>query len=83
MWSGFITSGGAASASWWGFDPLSESIHSPGSGMDLWIFGVMLATLGHDPVGRLHPGNGAAPPRAGDDVDADAGVHVDDGRDMH
>ena len=33
-------------ASWWGFDPLSESIHSPGSGMDLWIFGVMLATLG-------------------------------------
>jgi cytochrome c oxidase subunit 1 len=46
MWSGFLTSGGAASASWWGFDPLSESIHSPGSGMDLWIFGVMLATLG-------------------------------------
>jgi cytochrome c oxidase subunit 1 len=46
MWSGFLTSGGAASASWWGFDPLSESVHSPGSGMDLWIFGVMLATLG-------------------------------------
>ncbi len=46
MWSGFLTSGGAASASWWGFDPLSESIHSPGSGMELWIFGVMLATLG-------------------------------------
>ncbi len=46
MWSGFATSGGAASASWWGFDPLSESVHSPGSGMDLWIFGVMLATFG-------------------------------------
>ncbi|HEY2535973.1 MAG TPA: cbb3-type cytochrome c oxidase subunit I [Solirubrobacteraceae bacterium] len=46
MWSGFATAGGAASASWWGFDPLSESVHSPGSGMDLWIFGVMLATLG-------------------------------------
>ncbi len=46
MWSGFATSGGAASASWWGFDPLSDSVHSPGSGMDLWIFGVMLATLG-------------------------------------
>lgn len=46
MWSGFLTSGGAAAASWWGFDPLSDSIHSPGSGMELWIFGVMLATLG-------------------------------------
>jgi cytochrome c oxidase subunit 1 len=45
MWSGFLTSGGAAAASWWGFDPLSESIHSPGSGMELWIFGVMLATV--------------------------------------
>ena len=46
MWSGFLTSSGAASASWWGFDPLSDSIHSPGSGMELWIFGVMLATPG-------------------------------------
>lgn len=46
MWSGFLTSGGAASASWWGFDPLSDSLHSPGSGMELWIFGVMLVTLG-------------------------------------
>ena len=46
MWSGFLTSGGAAAASWWGFDPLSDSLHSPGSGMELWIFGVMLATAG-------------------------------------
>jgi cytochrome c oxidase subunit I len=46
MWSGFLTSGGAASASWWGFDPLSDSLHSPGSGMELWIFGVMMVTLG-------------------------------------
>jgi cytochrome c oxidase subunit I len=46
MWSGFLTSGGAAAASWWGFDPLSDSIHSPGSGMELWILGVMMATGG-------------------------------------
>jgi cytochrome c oxidase subunit 1 len=46
MWSGFLTSGGAAAASWWGFDPLSDSLHSPGSGMELWIFGVMMATAG-------------------------------------
>jgi cytochrome c oxidase subunit I len=46
MWSGFLTSGGAAAASWWGFDPLSDSIHSPGSGMELWIFGVGMVTVG-------------------------------------
>jgi cytochrome c oxidase subunit I len=46
MWSGFLTSGGAAAASWWGFDPLSDSLHSPTSGMELWIFGVIMATAG-------------------------------------
>jgi cytochrome c oxidase subunit 1 len=46
MWSGFLTSGGAAAASWWGFDPLSDSIHSPSSGMELWIFGVIMVTAG-------------------------------------
>jgi cytochrome c oxidase subunit 1 len=46
MWSGFLTSGGAAAASWWGFDPLSDSLHSPSSGMELWIFGVVMATAG-------------------------------------
>jgi cytochrome c oxidase subunit 1 len=46
MWSGFLTSGGAAAASWWGFDPLSDSLHSPTSGMELWIFGVVMATAG-------------------------------------
>jgi cytochrome c oxidase subunit 1 len=46
MWSGFLTSGGAAAASWWGFDPLSDSLHSPDSGMELWIFGVIMATAG-------------------------------------
>jgi cytochrome c oxidase subunit 1 len=46
MWSGFLTSSGSASATWWGFDPLSDSIHSPGSGMELWILGVIMATAG-------------------------------------
>jgi cytochrome c oxidase subunit 1 len=46
MWAGFLTGGGAAAASWWGFDPLSDSLHSPGGGMELWIFGVALATAG-------------------------------------
>jgi cytochrome c oxidase subunit 1 len=46
MWSGFLTNTGAAKASWWGFDPLSDAVHSPGAGMELWIFGVILATAG-------------------------------------
>ena len=45
MWCGFLTSGGAAQASWWGFDPLSSVPYSPGAGMDLWIYGVVLATV--------------------------------------
>ena len=45
MWCGFLTSGGAAQASWWGFDPLSDLPHSPGSGMDLWLYGVVLVTV--------------------------------------
>jgi cytochrome c oxidase subunit I len=46
MLSGFLTTGGPADATWIGIDPLSEAAYAPGDGMDLWIFGVMLATLG-------------------------------------
>ncbi len=45
MWSGFLAKGGAAEATWVGFDPLSNTTFTPGSGMDLWIAGVFLATL--------------------------------------
>jgi cytochrome c oxidase subunit I len=45
MWSGWLTTGGAAQASWWGFTPLSNLTHSPGSGMDLWIYGVFMASV--------------------------------------
>ncbi len=46
MWSGFLTSSGAAKGSWWGFDPLSDSLHSPGPGMNLWLYGVVMVTVG-------------------------------------
>jgi cytochrome c oxidase subunit 1 len=46
MWSGFLVQGGAAQATWSGFDPLSNAVHSPGKAMDSWIWGVVLATLG-------------------------------------
>ena len=43
MNSGFLTSSGAADWGWFGYAPLTEAIHSPGIGGDLWIVGVALA----------------------------------------
>ncbi len=40
--SGFLTNNGAANFGWFGYTPLTESIHSPGPGADLWILGVGL-----------------------------------------
>ena len=42
MLSGFLTAGGAAAFGWFGYTPLSDSVHSPGLGGDLWIAGVVL-----------------------------------------
>jgi cytochrome c oxidase subunit 1 len=46
MYSGFLTVNGAGDASWTGTIPLSNSSATPGVGMDLWVIGVGLATLG-------------------------------------
>jgi cytochrome c oxidase subunit I len=46
IWSGFLTTTGAAQGSWWAFEPLSDNVYTPGTGMELWIFGTMLATAG-------------------------------------
>src|SRR5919199_854 len=46
MYAGFLAKGGAARATWVGFDPLGTAVHSPGSGMDMWIAGVFLAAAG-------------------------------------
>jgi cytochrome c oxidase subunit 1 len=45
MVSGFLTSSGAANFGWYAYAPLTEAIHSPGAGADLWILGVALAGL--------------------------------------
>jgi hypothetical protein len=58
MWSGFLVQGGAAQATWSGFDPLSNAINSPGKAMDSWIWGVVLATLGE--LGAHHQREHAA-----------------------
>ena len=45
MYAGFLTADGAAKAAWTAFDPLSDSVATPETGMDFWIIGVVLATL--------------------------------------
>ncbi|HWC28351.1 MAG TPA: cbb3-type cytochrome c oxidase subunit I [Solirubrobacteraceae bacterium] len=45
MYAGFFTTQGAGKAGWTAFDPLSDSSAQGGSGMDLWIIGVTLATV--------------------------------------
>ncbi|MCT1863933.1 cytochrome c oxidase subunit I [Dietzia cinnamea] len=44
--TGFITPGGAASFGWTMYAPLSDKIHSPGVGADLWILGVAIGGIG-------------------------------------
>ena len=44
--SGFLTPGGAADFGWFAYTPLSDAIHSPGVGGDLWITGLIVAGLG-------------------------------------
>jgi cytochrome c oxidase subunit 1 len=46
MYSGFLTENGAGSSAWTGTIPLSSSTGTPGTGMDLWVIGVALATFG-------------------------------------
>jgi cytochrome c oxidase subunit 1 len=46
MWSGWLTREGAGRAGWYSYDPLARTPQTPGPGMDLWICGVLLATLG-------------------------------------
>ncbi len=43
--SGFLTSGGAASFAWVSYAPLSDAVHTPGVGADLWIVGLVLTGL--------------------------------------
>ncbi|WP_430334046.1 aa3-type cytochrome oxidase subunit I [Rhodococcus sp. ACT016] len=44
--AGFITPGGAADFGWTAYVPLSNSVHAPGMGADLWIIGLALGGVG-------------------------------------
>jgi cytochrome c oxidase subunit 1 len=43
---GFFTPDGAASFGWFAYAPLSNAIHSPGVGGDLWVIGLYIMGLG-------------------------------------
>ena len=44
--AGFITPGGAADFGWTAYTPLSDAIHSPGAGSDMWFMGLVVSGLG-------------------------------------
>ncbi|MBE1496402.1 cytochrome c oxidase subunit 1 [Amycolatopsis lexingtonensis] len=44
--SGYVTPGGPPDFGWTAYTPLSNAIHSPGVGGDLWITGLIVAGLG-------------------------------------
>jgi cytochrome c oxidase subunit 1 len=46
MLAGFITPGGAADFGWTAYSPLTDAIHSPGPGGDLWTMGLIVSGLG-------------------------------------
>jgi cytochrome c oxidase subunit I len=51
MLSGFLTVDGPGQATWIGVDPLSRQPNSPSTGMDLWVLGVAIVTLGQIVLG--------------------------------
>jgi cytochrome c oxidase subunit 1 len=44
--SGFLTPGGAADFGWYAYAPLSNGVHSPGPGANLWFAGLAVSGLG-------------------------------------
>jgi cytochrome c oxidase subunit 1 len=44
--AGFLTPGGAADFGWFAYTPLSNSVHSPGVGADMWVVGLLISGLG-------------------------------------
>ncbi|UOY01613.1 aa3-type cytochrome oxidase subunit I [Blastococcus sp. PRF04-17] len=44
--SGFFTPGGAADFGWYAYAPLSNGVHSPGAGANLWFAGLAVSGLG-------------------------------------
>ena len=81
--AGFITPGGAADFGWTAYTPLSDAIHSPGPGGDLWILGLIVGGLGTILGGGQHDHHRGVPARAGHDDVPDADLHLEHPGDQH
>jgi cytochrome c oxidase subunit 1 len=46
MQSSWLTADGAGRDGWFSYVPLSNGVNTPGTGMDLWVIGVILAAAG-------------------------------------
>jgi cytochrome c oxidase subunit 1 len=44
--AGFLTPQGSASFGWFAYAPLSDAVHSPGMGSDMWIMGLAFSGFG-------------------------------------
>ncbi|MGW0042650.1 aa3-type cytochrome oxidase subunit I [Rhodococcus sp. NPDC003348] len=44
--AGFVTPGGAADFGWTAYSPLTDAVHAPGVGADMWIMGLAVAGVG-------------------------------------
>ncbi|SFO04828.1 cytochrome c oxidase subunit 1 [Geodermatophilus obscurus] len=44
--SGFLTPGGAADFGWYAYAPLSDVVHTPGAGVNMWFAGLAVSGLG-------------------------------------
>ncbi|QWF86045.1 aa3-type cytochrome oxidase subunit I [Amycolatopsis sp. CA-230715] len=44
--SSFVTPAGAPDFGWTAYTPLSDAVHSPGIGADLWVMGLIISGLG-------------------------------------
>ncbi|HEX6470315.1 MAG TPA: cytochrome c oxidase subunit I [Streptosporangiaceae bacterium] len=43
---GLLTPGGSAAFGWFAYAPLSDAVHSPGAGGDMWVLGLAMSGLG-------------------------------------
>ncbi len=44
--AGFLTPNGAADFGWFAYSPLTDAVHSPGIGSDMWIMGLAFSGFG-------------------------------------
>ena len=75
--AGFLTPGGAADFGWTAYTPLSDAMHSPGAGGDLWIMGLAIGRSRHHPRRGQLDHHDRLPARARHDDVPDADLHLE------